>query len=117
MTEEERKVVVIGHDTGFASATLLATLASGGLSIPTVIRLDEDRLMDRLDILEMFLPPDDRPRDRMGFRHPHPPKRDGRAAVVDAMFNGLRGKVEHIDTPKPIGKRKARRMRGKGKRA
>ncbi|MES3054940.1 hypothetical protein O6V14_04790 [Sphingomonas faeni] len=55
--------------------------------------------MDRLDVLSMVLGQgDDRPQDSMGFRHPHPP---------------ARREITFIDTPKPLSKRRARRLRGK----
>lgn len=105
---DERKVVVVGD--GLHSAAAMAALLAGGLSGHQAIILqddpyrDIDRMIDTLDVLSVFAPSAPRPRRS---------STSDRGRVVSAMFNGLTGRVQHIDTPKPISKRKARRLRGK----
>ncbi len=116
MGETRDRVLIAGSGIGPA----MAALAAAGIGHSQIVvlndgpdyALDLDMMMDRLDVLSMFAA-DDRPRDRMGFRHPHPPKMEGCAKVINAMFIGLSGRVDHIDTPKPMSKRRARRLRGR----
>ena len=105
---EGRKVAVVGGGAAGTASLVAAILAGAGHSLAIVghddalDHLDLHRrpdLMDRLDVLSMVLGHGgDRPQDSMGFRHPHPP---------------ARREIAFIDTPKPLSKRRARRLRGK----
>ncbi len=98
------------------AAHLAALLLGSGYSDRVVIDLNDglSRYREEMDMLSTVIAFDDRPRDRMGFRHDRPTHR-GR--VIGRMFNGLPYDVTHTDNPKPISKRKARRLRGKGRAA
>ncbi|PTQ64487.1 hypothetical protein C8J45_103337 [Sphingomonas sp. PP-CE-3G-477] len=75
----------------------MACAGIGGGIAPRGRGFDLDYMDDSLDTLA-FIMGDDRPRDSMGFRHPH---------------QRARREIAFIDTPKPLSKRRARRLRGK----
>lgn len=98
------------------AAHLAALLLGSGYSDRVLINVGDDLMgrRDEMGILRGLMIEDDRPRDRMGFRRDRPTQR-GR--VIDRMFNGLPYDVTHTQTAKPVSKRKARRLRGKGRAA
>lgn len=111
MSERDSRVLIVGHDAGPGFGAAMAALVSADIAGLQIIALEDhphrdSRLHDRLDILGMIAR--DEPR---AYRRA--PDTD-RGRVITSMFAGLSGSVRHIDTPKPISKRKARRLRGKG---
>jgi len=112
-------IVDAGIDTAKAVAEALAGMPGATMFMvgddPHVRIIDEAVDMPRLAMFDALLAIEPvRRRDRMGFYHePRPQPRTDRGRVSRQTFDGLAGDVTHIDTPKPISKRKARRLRGK----
>lgn len=87
-----------GMPLGMAAA--LAAAASMGVRPMLIGAGEELRYHDDYDLLGLVIGgPEQRYRDRLGMAH----RRSNRYEIT------------HIDTPKPISKRKARRLRGKAR--
>lgn len=114
------RIALIGADGNMAAMVAQALSDVPGVSVlilgdePRFNIIDEAADMARLAMLDGLLAvegPDQRYRDRLGFMHA---RRSTPTGEVDALRWLLpRREVTHIDTPKPISKRKARRLRGK----
>jgi len=99
-----RDEIAITGAHGFGiSAALIATLGAAGV---VIVNLDDEPerrrgdvdLLDRLDVLDMVLGS----RSKSGAPNTYTPG------------HLTRRQIEFVDTPKPLSKRRARRLRGKG---
>lgn len=103
MTTKAPIALITGAHGFGISAALIASLGAAGVC---VVNLEDDReietrrrnsdLLDRLDILDMIIGNGART-SRQPDYPPPPPRRE----------------IQFNDTPKPLSKRRARRMRGK----
>lgn len=133
MNEDRKDVAIVG---GMSMMAAMAAAEAAGhvlvmldrqsimneLHFPEPIRLEPHRyqaLDERLSILQHIVGLDDeRPRDAMGFRHVPPEVGMYRGRVYDLYAQAATrlSQTPHIDTPKPVSKRRARRLRGKAER-
>ena len=101
MTGPDHIAITGAHGFGISTA-LIVSLAAAGV---VVVNLDDERerrrhdfdLVDRLDVLDMVIGA----RPRSGAPNTYTP---GRLT---------RREIEFVDTPKPLSKRRARRLRGR----
>lgn len=102
MTTKDPIALITGAHGFGISAALIASLGAAGVS---VINLEDDgefttrrrELLDRIDVFDML--PSSRHRE------------DGLRSLWDPQPRRV---ITFIDTPKPLSKRRARRLRGRG---